>query len=201
MLALMGACMCGFRSLVGAVTLALGAAACAGPTPAARSPVDGSLLTASGRQITTAQLVEEADWNVLVFISRECPCVAAHDERLRDLATAFGSRGVKFVAIDSEVGGTPVTAAEFVRERQYPFPVMVDSGAALANELGAEYATFTVVLDRTGRVVYRGGIDSDKQKLHADATMYLRDALADLTAGRVPRQGDTTALGCALRKW
>jgi hypothetical protein len=108
---------------------------------------------------------------------------------------------VSFVAVDSEVGGSPQVAADETRERQYPFPVLVDEGARFANQLGAEYATHSVVLDRAGHVLYRGGIDSDKQRLHADATLYLRDALIDVTEGRMPRQRESAALGCSLRKW
>ena len=49
-----------------------------------------------------------------------------------------------------------------------------DPGATLAKELGAQYATYSVVLDADGRVRYHGGIDSDKNHLHDDATPYLR---------------------------
>lgn len=108
---------------------------------------------------------------------------------------------MRFIAVDSEVGGTPEIAAAEGRKRQYPFPIVVDPGAHLAEQLGAEYATYTVVMNRAGQVLYRGGIDSDKQKLHDDATMYLRDALTDLTSGKVLRRSEGTALGCVLRKW
>ncbi len=181
--------------------LAVGAEGCARTQPSSRPPDDVALVAADGHRFDTAELVGGADWNVVVFISRECPCLAAHDQRLRELATTFAPLGVKFVAIDSEVGGTPEVEAAEARKRQYPFPVVVDTGARLANQLGAEYATYTVVMNRSGQVLYRGGIDSDKQKLHADASMYLRDALADLTAGKQPRRSEGTALGCMLRKW
>ena len=188
-------------SLLVTSVLALGAAACARSSTSARSAGDVSLVAADGHRSSEAELVGGADWSVLMFMSRQCPCLAAHDERLRELAATFAPRGVKFFAIDSEVGGTPQTAAEEARKRQYPFPVLVDPGARLANQLGAEYATFTVVVNREGHVLYRGGIDSDKAKLHDNATMYLRDALTDLTAGRPVRQSEGTTLGCMLRKW
>jgi hypothetical protein len=159
------------------------------------------LVTPDGRKETLADLVGGADWNVLVFISRDCPCVAAHDDRLRELATVFADRGVRFFAIDAEVGASPAIAALEMARRRYPFPVVVDTGAALAERMGAEYATYTVVLGRGGQVLYRGGIDSDKQRLHPEATLFLREALDDLTAGKPPRRADSTALGCALRKW
>ena len=181
--------------------LALGAGACGGSSTSARSPGQVSLVGADGHRFDTAELVGGADWNVLVFTSRECPCVSAHDGRLRELAATFAPRGVKFVAIDSEVGGTPEIEAAEARKREYPFPIVVDTGAALANRLGAEYATYTVIMNRAGKVLYRGGIDSDKAKLHDDATLFLSDALTDLTTGKPLRRPEGTALGCMLRKW
>jgi hypothetical protein len=58
-----------------------------------------------------------------------------------------------------------------------------------------------VVLDREGHVLYRGGIDSDKQRLHSDATPFLRNALDDLLAGRAPLRPEGKTLGCVLRRW
>lgn len=113
----------------------------------------------------------------------------------------FQPRGVKFVGVDSEVGTSPEIAAAEAKKRQYPFPVVADTGAHLADELGAEFATYTVILNRAGEVLYRGGIDSDKQKLHATATPYVREVLTDLTAGKAPRRTEGKALGCVLRKW
>jgi AhpC/TSA family len=138
---------------------------------------------------------------VLVFFSRHCHCLDAHEPRLRALALAYGPRGVAFSMIDSETGATVERDAAEARARGYPFPILVDGGARLAGRLGARYATYAVVLDAGGRVRYRGGIDTDKTHLTDDATPYLENALDDLLAGRAPRVAEGKALGCALRTW
>jgi hypothetical protein len=102
--------------------------------------------------------------------------------------------------VDSEVGGSPDADAAEAKRRGYPFSILTDRGAKLADALGAEYATYTVVFDSSGRVRYRGGIDSDKQRLHDDATFFLRDALDDLLAGRAVRTSEGKTLGCVLTK-
>ena len=91
-------------------------------------------------------------------------------------------------------------AAEAAR-RGYPFPVLHDPGARLAWALGAEYATYAVVLDPEGRIRYHGGVDSDKGHLHDDAVPYVRNALDDLLAGRAPRVAEAKTLGCSLETW
>jgi peroxiredoxin len=139
-------------------------------------------------------------YSVVIFFSAECHVLAAHDQRVRELAAEFAPKNVQFLGVDSEISATlDRDRAEVVR-RGYPFPIVLDPGAAIARSLGAEFAGYTVVIDREGRVRYRGGIDSDRVRLQSDATPYVRDALSDLTAGRAPRVPEGKALGCALRR-
>ena len=163
-------------------------AACAPPGPRVTT-VDPSTLPSHGR------------FTVLVFYAKECSCLQTHEARLLDLYGRYHERGVAFLFVDSEVGANQAQDETELRGRAYPFPVMVDRGAKVANALGAEYATYTVILDEGGRVRYHGGIDSDKSHLHDDATPYLADALDDLLAGRAVRAAANEGLGCALRKW
>jgi len=174
-------------------------AACSRKEPS--SPKDIVLTTADGARGELSTLAARAPFTVVVFISAECPCLHAHLGRLRELANTFGPRGVQFLAVDSEVGASPARAKETQADLELPFPVLVDPGARLAEAFGAEYATFTVIVDRALNVRYRGGIDSDKRKMHDGATPYVREALDDLLAGRPPRRTEGKALGCVLRKW
>jgi peroxiredoxin len=136
---------------------------------------------------------------VLFFFSAHCPCQAAHDPRLRALHATYRTRGVDFVAVDSEQGATLERDRDEAEKRGYTFPILLDPGGALAQKVGAAYATEVVIVDRSGTVRYHGGIDSDRTHLEDDATPYLRDALEDLLAGRAPRRAMSKALGCALQ--
>jgi hypothetical protein len=151
--------------------------------------------------IDPAALPSRAPWTVLVFFSPTCHCLEQHDGRLRALYEAYHTRGVQFLMLDSEVHGSESRDESEARRRGYPFPIVRDPGATLANELGAQYATYSVVLDASGRVRYHGGIDSDKSHLHDDATPYLRSALDDVLAGRPVRIAEGKTLGCSLEKW
>jgi peroxiredoxin len=180
------------------LVLILGLLACGAPRMHAKEVVLAGEGSASA---PLSSLLTQARFTVLVFISAECPCVEAHDERLRQIAAAYRDQGVQVFAIDSEVGTTRASAAALRRERNYAFPVLLDRKARLANALGAEYAGYAVLMDAAGNVRYRGGIDSDKQRLHDDAVPYLRDALDDVLAGRSVRRAEARTLGCVLRKW
>jgi hypothetical protein len=138
---------------------------------------------------------------VLVFFSPTCHCLSAHDERLVQLYRSYHPRGVDVFLVDSEAGAAPERDAAEAHSRGYPFPIVLDRGAKLASTLGAQFASYSVVLDAGGRVRYFGGIDSDRSHLHEDARPYLQNAIDDLLAGRSPRVEKGEALGCSLQKW
>jgi hypothetical protein len=151
--------------------------------------------------VDPALVPSHAPLTVLVFYSPDCHCLEAHDARLVALAERYAPRGVSFLLVDSEVGADETRDAAEARRRGYPFPIVVDRGAKLAAEAHALYATYSVVIDSSGRILYQGGIDSDKQHLHEDATPYLADALDDALSRRPLRRAEAKTLGCALRTW
>jgi hypothetical protein len=181
-------------TVVGAVVLP---PACATNPKAPLAPPGRKLDGTDGR--AHAITPEGAAYVVLIFFSPGCHVLALHDERIRQLATEYEPRGVKFFAVDAEVDADLERDRAEAARRRYPFPVLLDRGGELARSLGAEFAGYTVVLDGRGDVRFRGGIDSDRVHLRADRTPYLEDALSDLLAGRAPRLAESKSLGCALR--
>jgi peroxiredoxin len=187
------------RIILAAVSI-LAFAACAHPPVPAAAPTSSSLVDDAGKPRAFAELAAQAPFTVVFFFSATCPVQKAHDERLRALFDRYHARGVQFLGVDSEAGATPERDAVEAKSRGYGFPIWIDRGATFADAMHAEYATFTVVVDRDGRVRYAGGIDSDRAKMHDDAQAYVADALDDLLAGREPRAPSGKTLGCALRK-
>jgi len=177
------------------VTSALpGCAPARAPNAAAIAPT-----TLTGSDGKSHPLIDpDAKLTVVEFFSAHCPCQAKHDERLQALARTYRSRGVAFVAVDSEIDAAVDRDRTETEARRYAYPILIDSDGAVARRLGADYATFTVLVDHAGKMLYSGGIDSDKSHLTGDATPYLRDAIDDALEGRPLRRASAKALGCAL---
>ena len=180
--------------------VALLGAGCISTHPRAPSVPVLTLAGTDDRQHSLAAEASASALTVYVFFSAHCRCLAVHEPRLLALQKTYAPRGVRFFAVDSEVGASVDRDRTEALARRYPFPILIDRGAALADVLGAEYATFAVVVDRSGIIRYYGGIDSDRSHLREGARGFLRDALDDLLAGRVPRVSHGEALGCALEK-
>jgi hypothetical protein len=138
---------------------------------------------------------------VLIFFSAHCACMEAHDARLAAIERRYTEHGVRFLLVDSEFDAAPERDRLEAEQRGYGAPILSDPEGRLADRYGARYATFTVVLDAEGRVLYRGGLDSDRIQLHADADRYLERVLDAVLAGRAPPLSEAKALGCALRRW
>jgi hypothetical protein len=172
------------------------------PRPAPPASVsDVSLIGPDGASWSVREHLRAATLTVFVFFAKDCPVQTAHDRRLIELDRRYRSRGVQLVLVDSETSASPASSLEQARSRGYPIPILIDRPARLADDLGAEYATFSVVVDPRGRVLYRGGIDRDRVRLRPETPSLLGQALDDLLAGAAtPSVATTSALGCALRK-
>ena len=188
--------------MLGLASVLAAAASCA-PAHAPAAPAGVvpvvTLVDTAGVTTTLPADLAGSRLTVVVFYAEHCPCFSVHDDRLRELASVYGPQGVRVMVVDSEVSATAERDARAAAARGLP-AITMDPGAKLADALDAVYATYTVVLDGQGQIRYRGGLDSDKARLHDDATSYIRDALDDLLAGREPRRAEGKALGCALQK-
>jgi peroxiredoxin len=158
-----------------------------------------ALEATDGRIVELRPTVSSARFTVFIFFSAHCPCMAAHDDRVSQLASAYQARDVQFFLVDSEVGDALERDRTEAQRRQYPFPILADPKGRLAEALGARFATTTVVLDSAGSVRYRGGIDSEKRKPDPTGRFYLKEALSALLDGKTPDVTETKSLGCYLR--
>jgi peroxiredoxin len=137
------------------------AVACAGrPVAPTTPPAAGALLpavelrTLDGR---VARLDEVAHGRpVLVSLwATWCDACAREFDALRRLDEAARPTGAAVIAI--AVGEPHAQVAAFVARRALPYAQLVDERFQLADALGQSRVPATLVLDRDGRVVFRGG--------------------------------------------
>jgi len=85
-----------------------------------------------------------------------CEACAREFEALSRLHEATRGNGAAVIAI--AVGEPHAQVAAFVQHRALPYAQLVDERFQLADALGASRVPATLVLDRDGKVVYRGGV-------------------------------------------
>jgi thiol-disulfide isomerase/thioredoxin len=106
----------------------------------------------------------------------EMPALARLEERVRD-------RSALVLAI--AVGEPHERVAQLVQEQRLPYAQLVDERFRFADALGQERVPATLIIDRTGRIVFSGGALDDS------ALAALRAALADTGPARAVGLADS----------
>ncbi len=186
--------------VVAALALLAPFASCAHPLSAPEA-ASISLVGTDGVTHAVPELARGAPATLLVFFSKDCPCMEAHDGRLRDLAERFKSSGLRVFVVDSEFGATLESDRDEAVKRTYPFPILLDPKARLATTLGAGFASFSALFDARGDLQYSGGFDSSTGEERPGMQRWVEMAIEDLLAHRQVAHPHAKALGCALKGW
>jgi hypothetical protein len=159
-----------------------------------------SLPGTDGHTYAMRQVSASAKVTVIEFFSADCPVQKAHDARLKELGS-LREQGVQVLLVDSEAGASLARDATEASARGYPFPILIDDRARMAEALGVRFSTTTLLVDSEGHIRYRGGIDGDQGHLRPNTRFVLREAVESMLAGKNPDPAETKPLGCILRGW
>lgn len=144
----------------------------------------------------------------LVFWSLRDPRSHAYRKRLEAYAKEFEARGVKLYLIASSYDeifspkGDPLKKfRDFVKKEKFTLPILVDHGNRIADDFGALCANHAHLLDAQRYVRYQGGIDNDPDlKKGEDVAAWLKDATAEVLAGKIPANTNTRPHGRKLKR-
>jgi peroxiredoxin len=123
---------------------------------------------------------------VVVFVSCKCPFVAQARAPLAELFKQYGGR-VSFVGVNANANEA-LSDIKTDAAASFPFPMVRDFGAKVADAYGAERTPEVFLIDGAGVVRYHGGVGD------------LGAALADLTAGKPIAKPDAKAFGCTIKR-
>ncbi|MBI2823110.1 MAG: redoxin domain-containing protein [Planctomycetia bacterium] len=142
---------------------------------------------------------------VVAFVGAECPLAKVYAPRLATLASEYESKGVKFLAIDSNLQDSLTEIAAFARIHNLSFPVLKDMSNKVADAFGAMRTPEVFLLDQDRVVRYGGRIDDQygfktgagyaKPRL---ARRDLAEAIDEVLAGKPVSQPVVKADGCLI---
>ena len=155
----------------------------------------------------TYALSDFADDEVLVvfFTCNHCPYVTGSDEWTRRTVEKFSSRGVRFVAINSNSRKTYAEddfphMVERMRENKFPWLYLHDETQDVARAYGALRTPHFYVFDRERRLVYTGRAVDQPRKAEKATKDELDQALEQHLAGKRIGIPVTNPIGCNV-KW
>jgi len=134
---------------------------------------------------------------LLVFYSTRCPWVKAYAERINQIAKDYQAKGINVVGINSNYTETEEDIK--TNAATLSFPMLVDKGSKIADQLGAGHTPETFLLDSVNKVVYHGAIDNNKDESMV-TKKFLRDAIDATLEGRAIEKADVPAIGCTIKR-
>jgi len=136
---------------------------------------------------------------VFVFLSTECPVSNSYLQTLNDIHRAAADR-VKMFGVVTDATVKRAAAAQHFREFGLTVPVLFDPAGHLASVLRPTHVPEAFVLDVSGSIVYRGGIDdtwgSVGRRRARTTQHYLADAINAAWAGQAVPTAQTKPVGC-----
>ena len=147
---------------------------------------------------------------VLEWTNHECPFVKKHYEsgNMPTLQKDATGKGVVWLQVVSSAPGKQghvdgATAQQLNAKRNaVPSATVLDADGKIGKMYGAQTTPHMYVIDPTGQLVYKGGIDSipsaDKGDL-AKAENYVTAALAAVSAGKPVAKASTKPYGCSIK--
>ncbi len=163
------------------------------------------LLNIDGKELSVAEVWGEKG-TLVVFSCNHCPYVKAWEERLVKLTDEVQKKGIGVIAINAnDPKQVKEDGYEAMKKRAaqkgYSFPYVVDKGSKLARAYGAKKTPEIFLFNPKGQLVYHGAIDDNALAPKKVEKRYLRDAVADLVAGKEIKMAKTRSIGCSIKKY
>jgi hypothetical protein len=116
---------------------------------------------------------------------------------VKTLAQQF--KNFSFVVIHSNTDEDPENSKKYFKTADLSIPVLQDQNAKIADEFKAFKTPHVFILSPDGKTLYQGGATSSAIAQSADR-QYMRDALADIEAGRPVQVPEGRTLGCVISR-
>jgi peroxiredoxin len=157
--------------------------------------IDGSMISISDVQGEKGTLV--------IFTCNHCPFVKGWQKEMTAIGNACKEMGVGVIFINSNdpsaKGDTYEGMQELAKESGYTFPYAVDATSDIARNFGATKTPDIFLFDAEQKLVYQGAVGEGAQEPKEGGEPWLRNALAELTAGKPIEKSQTKAVGCSIK--
>ncbi len=159
---------------------------------------DFTLPNTSGSQISIKP-DNKSKFTVVEFLSNRCPCSLGYDSRMKQLASDYSAKGVRFIGINSSVDETAADEQLHIGKAGIPFPVLMDSSAVVADNFKASITPEIFVIDNRNIIRYHGRIDDSRDPARV-TRQDLKEALDALLSNSRLTSPEKQSIGCAIMR-
>ena len=142
---------------------------------------------------------------IIIFSCNHCPYVRAYENRIMKIQSDYGNKGVGVFAINSNDSDQyEDDSFENMKTRgeqmAFNFPYLRDEDQNVAKAFGATHTPEIFLFNNQRKLVFHGKIDDNWRDESKVKSMYLRDAIEELIAGKEISVPETFTIGCTI-KW
>ncbi len=143
---------------------------------------------------------------VIMFICNHCPYVKHIQEGLVKLTNEYLSKGISFVAINSNdvvnyPEDSPAKMKTLAQSLGFSFPYLYDETQEVAKAYSAECTPDFFIYDKNLKLVYRGQFDDSRPQNGVPITgKDVRGALDNILKGKEVSPDQKPSIGCNI-KW
>ncbi|MDZ4849757.1 MAG: redoxin domain-containing protein [Pirellulaceae bacterium] len=162
----------------------------------------GSLPDADGK-LMQVRSVSEHRLQVFCFLGCDCPLAKLYGPRLQQLSDEFSNQDVQFIGINSNLQDSLADIKTYVQQLELTFSVLKDHDQIVLAALEGKRTPEVIVLDSSGKEVYRGRIDDQYapgQMRSKPTRDDLRSAIKEHLEGKPVRVPRTEAVGCLIAR-
>jgi peroxiredoxin len=169
---------------------------------------DFTLTDSNGKTHTLAEF--KGKNVVLEWTNHDCPFVKKHYEsdNMQNLQKKYTEQDVVWLSIISSAKGkqgfvSGEKANDLTKTRNaHPSFVLFDTNGSTGKIYGAKTTPHMYIIDKEGKLIYKGGIDSIQSANKDDiakATNYVDKALTEHLAGKPVSETNTAFYGCSIK--
>lgn len=164
---------------------------------------DAQFVDLAGGVDSLRALAGRAQATVVLFTGLGCPVTKAYAPTLEAKTRPWRKRGLKVLVVSPAILDTPAGLRAWGKRHGWTFRVALDRGFAVTAALGGRRTADAFLLDREGRLRYRGPIDDQygiNLRLPEPRNHLLNDAINALLAGDEIAAPALEAPGCKITR-
>lgn len=141
---------------------------------------------------------------LVIFSCNTCPYVKLSEKRIKEYTDYCLNNGVGCVLVNSNEAqrnddDSFDEMVKYYSQQKLKCSYVLDEKSALANAFGAGRTPQCFLFNANG-LIYKGAIDDNVKDVNAVKTYYLKDALAALLKGELPKTQETKSIGCTIKR-
>ena len=142
---------------------------------------------------------------VLEWVNPDCPFTQRHYSKKYntavDLVKEYKGKPVVWLSINSTHYFDQEKNKAWAKEKELKHKVLDDSTGKVGKQFGARSTPHVFVVDKTGKLVYKGAFDNDPRgdKSEDDRVNYVKKVVDSLLAGNEISVDNTKPYGCSVK--